>query len=140
MPRVLGEEINSVKFSDNLSGSELEVYYRQPTTEERAAYSNESVQRKRNKVLFRAVQARQKFGLKILTGIREGDFLIKKEGKTMPIASDPASPNFDPNWKTLIMTHAADVVELLALHVFDASVETLDETQDSPEGEGVDRD
>jgi len=128
MARIMdGDGLNTLKMWDNISNSELEIYYRAPTTEERTAFSNESIQRKRNKIFFRTSQARQKFGLKILEGIREGDFIIKKGSKKVSLASDPKSPNYDPEWKNLMMKHAADIVELLAVHVFEAPAETLDE-------------
>ena len=133
MARIMDDGLNTLKMWDNISGSELEVYYRPPTTEERAAFSNESIQRTRNKLLFRTAQARQKFGLKILSGIREGDFIVKKGGKDVPIASDAKSANYEANWKELMMKYAADIVELLAAHVFEASAEALNE-DDGPQG------
>lgn len=131
MPRRLSDEHNVLKLFDNISNCEIHFSYRNPTTEERAAYSNESIQRSRNKVLFRTVKARHKFGLKILAGIRDGDFETRKGGKYVPISSDPESPHYDPDWKKHVMTYAADLVELLAAHVFDTPAETLDETPDS---------
>jgi len=139
MARIMDEGLNTLKIRDNISNSELEVYYRQPTTEERAAFSNESIQRTRNKLLFRTAQARQKFGLKILSGIREGDFIIKKGGKDVPLVSDKKSPNHDPNWKELMMKYAADIVEVLAAHVFEASAEALDEDEGPQETEGAEK-
>ena len=130
MPRIMDDGLNTLKIWDNISNMELEVYYRRPTTEERAAFSNESIRRTRNKLLFRTAQARQKFGLKILAGIREGDFIIKKGGKDVPIASDPKSPHHDPEWKDLMMKYASDIVELLAAHVFEASAEIMNEEED----------
>lgn len=127
MPRYMKEGLNTLKMWDNISNSELEIQYRTPTTEERTAFSNESIQRKRNKIIFRTSQARQKFGLKILTGIREGDFIIKKDGKDVPLGSDAKSPHYDPDWKNLMMKYAADIVELLAVHVFEAPAETMDD-------------
>ena len=130
MARIMDDSLNTLKMWDNISNSELEVQYRSPTTEERTAFSNESIQRKRNKLLFRTAQTRQKFGLKILAGIREGDFIVKKGGKDMPLASDPKSPNYDENWKEIMMKHASDIIELLAGHVFENPAETLDDEED----------
>jgi len=127
MPRHMKEGLNTLKIWDNISNSELEVYYRAPTTEERTAFSNESIQRKRNKIIFRTSQARQKFGLKILTGIREGDFIVREGDKDVPLGSNSNLPHYNPEWKNLMMKYAADIVELLAVHVFEAPAETLDE-------------
>ena len=131
MARIMDDGINTLKIWDNISNTELEIYYRTPTTEERAAFSNESIQRARNKLLFRTAQARHKFGFKVLAGIREGDFIIKKGGKEVPIASDSKSPHYDPIWKELMMKYASDIIALLAAHVFEASAEALD---DEPDG------
>ena len=130
MARIMDDGLNILKIWDNISNSELEVQYRSPTTEERTAFSNESIQRKRNKLLFRTAQARHKFGLKILAGIREGDFIIKKDGKDVPFASNPKSTNYDQNWKEIMMRHASDIIQLLAAHVFENPAETLDDESD----------
>ncbi|MCK4788219.1 MAG: hypothetical protein KAV87_31035, partial [Desulfobacteraceae bacterium] len=103
------------------------------------AFSNESIQRKRNKILFRTAQARHKFGLAIFSGVREGDFIIKRGGKKIPIASDPKSPNHDPNWKDLMMRHASDIIELLAAHVFENPAETLEESDEDLTAEDAEK-
>ena len=36
-----------------------------------------------------------------------------------PFSSDPASPNYDPEWKLLLWQYASDVLEALGLHVFE---------------------
>ena len=130
MPRIMDDGPNTLKIWDNISNSELELQYRNPTTEERTAFSNESIQRKRNKLLFRTAQTRQKFGLKILAAIREGDFIVKKDGKDVPLASDPKSSNYDQDWKKIMMKHASDIIELLAGYVFENPAETLDDESD----------
>ena len=127
MPRIMDDGVNTLRIWDNISNSKLEVQYRSPTTEERAAFSNQSIQRKRNKLTFRSAQARQKYGLMILTGIREGDFVIKKGGKNVPLASDPKSPNYNEKWKEIMMKHASDIIEVLAAFVFEGSAEADDE-------------
>ena len=133
MARRLGTERNTLKIQDNISGSDLEIYYRNPTTEERIAYSNESIRRKRNRVEFQTAKARQKWGKKIMTGFRDGDFEIPEGRKYVPIASDPKSSNYRENWKDLVATYAMDVIETLAAYVFDTSTEIIDETDDEEE-------
>jgi hypothetical protein len=130
MPRIMDDSLNTLKIFDNISNSDLEVQYRSPTTEERAAFSNQSIKRTRNKLTFRTAQARQKFGLMILTGIREGDFIIKKGGKNVPLASDPKSPNYDQKWKEIMMKYASDIIEVLAAFVFEGSAEAEDKDED----------
>ena len=136
MPRRLGEEDNEMRFQDNLSGSEIVLFYRMPTTKERVSYTNESFQRKRNKVVNRSVQARMKFGLEILTGFKEGDFEIKaKDGEWSPISSDPDSEHYYPDWKEHVRKYASDLIEHLAIRVFDIPVQTPDEDEEVEPGE-----
>ncbi len=138
MARRLGAEQNEMRFKDNLSGSDIVLIYRMPTTQERVAYTNESFQRKANKVVQKTVQTRQKFGAKILAGFRDGDFEIKgPDGKWMPIASDPKSEHFYEGWKAHVEQHASDLVELLAIRVFDVPV-VAQEAEDGEDAEGED--
>lgn len=125
MARRLGEQDNEMRFQDNLSGSEIVLFYRMPTTRERVGYTNESFQRKGNKVINRSVQARLKFGFEILTGFRDGDFEIQtKGGEWEPISSDPDSKHHYPDWKGHVKKYASDLVEHLAIRVFDIPVQT----------------
>lgn len=139
MARSIEQEVNELKIFDNISNSSLVVYYRNPTTQERAAYANESVQRKRNKIVTRIPEARLKFGGLILEGFREGDFTRKAGGKTVPMASDPQSPHYDPDWKKRLLEGASDIVMLLAGHVFDVSAETEDPDEKLDDGEDAEK-
>lgn len=123
MARRLGDELNEMRFQDNLSGSEIVLLYRMPTTKERIDYTNESFVRERKKMVNRSVETRFKFGLKILEGFREGDFERKIDGQWKPIASDQASDHFYPEWKEHIRKYASDLIEHLAIRVFDVPVQ-----------------
>ncbi|MCK5099337.1 MAG: hypothetical protein KAR45_14605, partial [Desulfobacteraceae bacterium] len=71
-------------------------------------------------------------GKKILKGFREGDFERQDEkGKWIVISSDPKSKNHDPDWRKHVQAQASDLIELLAVHVFDASGQKIlpDETE-----------
>ncbi len=129
MPRKLASATNELKIYDNISSSDILFRYRTPTTKERTAYSNKSFQRKRNKILTKQFETRIEFGLKILEGFRDGDFVIPKNGKNVPIASDSGSENYDPDWKKHIEAHAIDLVALLAAHVFEGPAE-IDQEED----------
>jgi len=130
MARRLGDDLNEIRFQDNLSGTEILLYYRIPTTNERIAYTNESYQRKGRKLINRSVETRHKYGLKILKGFREGDFERKVDGKWKPMSSDSASENYYPEWKTHIEKYASDLVEHLAMRVFDLSVGVPEEDEE----------
>lgn len=139
MARSFSDEINELRLFDNISNSTLVLYYRDPTTEERTAYANESVQRKRNKIITKVPETRIKFGSMIMTGFRDGDFTIKKNGHESPMSSDASSPNYCADWKPWFNKKAADLLMLLAAHVFDASAETeadeFDATGDEDDAE-----
>lgn len=130
MPRRLGDELNEMRFQDNLSGTEIVLLYRMPTTKERVAYANESFQRKGRKLINRAVETRMKFGLNVLEGFREGDFERKVGAAWKPIASDSASDNYFPEWKEHVEKYASDLIEHLAIRVFDLPVQVPEEDED----------
>jgi hypothetical protein len=130
MPRLLNDKPCEVVFQDRISNSEITLYYRLPTTEERIAYANAQIIRKGNTIKNNMGEARSKYGLLILTGFKDGDF-EKEEGR--PLASDPKSPHYDPAWKSYLRQFASDIVSLLAIHVFEASVVPV--TEDMMEGD-----
>jgi len=136
MARRLGDELNEMRFQDNLSNSEIVLQYRMPTTPERVAYTNESFQRKGRKIISRPVETRLKYGLKILEGIREGDFEVKgPDGTWVVISSDPKSEHYFAGWKEHVEKYASDIVELLAIRVFDVPVQAAPE-EDAEEETG----
>lgn len=120
--RLTLEGDNKLLIQDHLSGTQLEICYRQPTTQERTNFMNMSVTRKNGKVKFQHSEARLKFGADIMKGFRDGDFEVSEGGVFKPIASDPQSPNYRPDWKNRVKEMAPDIIELLALRVFEASV------------------
>ncbi len=133
MPRTLNDEICTIHFQDKISGDKLGIHYRLPTSEERIAYTNAMVTRKGNKIINTASSARRKYGLAILEGFTDGSF---DKGKDKPLSSDPSSPHYDPSWKAIIGKYASDVVELLAIMVFEASLTNVEpEENDNPEDE-----
>jgi hypothetical protein len=108
-------ERNTIRVQDAISGSEIELYYRTPTTKEMVEYQRLLVKRVQGKTIYDAVNARLTMGLKILTGFREGDFGF--DGK--PISSDPASPNYREDWKELLAESASDIITAFAFAVFE---------------------
>ncbi len=130
MPRTLNDEICKMRFHDKISGDDIAIHYRLPSSDERIAYANAMVTRKGNKIINTAGAARRKYGLAILEGFADGSF---DKGKGQPLSSDPASPHYDPAWKAIIAKYASDVVEMLAIMVFEASLATV-------ETEGADAD
>lgn len=121
MARILGTERCVLRLLDNLSGSHIEFGYRPPTTKERAAYTNEQVQRRGNRLRTLLGEARQRYGLRILLDIRDGDFMIMDKGKAVPLSCRPGSEGYREDWKDQVLEHASDLVEILAAQVFEGS-------------------
>ena len=150
MTRVLGVGVvNTIKLQDSLSGGEIHLYYRFPSPDEIISYRNGDTKRKGNKIIMCTGENRLKHGLKILTGFRDGDFaksIETKPGskpKIVPISSDPDSENYDKNWKSLVKAQASDLIESMAVTVFDQSAtvvrpEDQAADEDEPENESID--
>lgn len=123
MPRIVGDVINTMIMQDHQSDSELHLYYRKPSTRERIDYTNKTFQRRGRKMGTKLGDQRIRYGARICTGFREGDFVREHAGSLVPISSDPASPHYRKDWKSILLERDADVFELLAIRVFDAPVE-----------------
>lgn len=108
---------NKLVINDARSGTAIELYYRNPTTSEEVAYQSRLFKKQGKKMLVNAYETRLTYGLKILTGFREGDFGI--EGK--PISSDPVSMNYREDWKELLKDNAADLVTSFAFAIFEGA-------------------
>jgi len=132
MTRRIGDELNELRIHDNLSNSEIILKYRMPTTQETIRYGSETIIRKRNKIVSRIGETRQKYGAMILEGFRKGDFERKVGDKYVPISSDSDSEHYDPQWKDYLKKYASDLIEVLAVHVFETPAQ-VDEDQDEEE-------
>lgn len=135
---ISGTTNNELRLRDNMSGSEIVLYYRTPTTGERNGYQNMAIQRRRNKVVMNQANARLEYGLKILTGFRSGDFVRNVGGKAVGFSSNPAADDYLPSWKDELKQGADDLIMLLAAHVFDGSAE-IDMPEDDDDG-GIEED
>ncbi len=141
MARRLGAD-NVLIIQDNISDSEIHLNYRMPGTKEIVSYRNGATKRVRNALVNRMGENRLEHGQKILTGFREGDFEKQVKEKWVPLASDPKSKNYDPEWKNIVSEQAADLIETLAVHVFDASSQVLapvEDEADADEGQDIEK-
>lgn len=140
MPRVISKKPNTLRLHDNLSDSTLELYYRTPTAKEQAGYTNGMTKRQRNKVVNCTGENRQKYGKDILTGFRDGDFVIEKDdGSLAQVSSNPGSDGYREDWKKWFCKHNADLVEVLAVNVFERPADT-DEGEELPDTTEDDQD
>lgn len=129
MSKPVADERCELIMADKISQTKIRTFYDLPTTEDRINYSNEQIVRKGGRVVNRTGETRIKYGLKIITGIEDyGD-----KGKRVPVSSDLNSPNYNPAWKVFLRTYRADILSLLAVHVFEASVTTVDPEEEEAE-------
>lgn len=103
----------------------FDLFYRRPSTEEVVAYNSRLFQKKNGKVINNVVPTRIEMGLRILTGFQDGVFFFN--GKA--ISSDPASPDFYPDWKGLLKNALSGTVANFAFRIF----EVVSEAQVDPE-------
>jgi hypothetical protein len=111
---------NELKILDSISGSEIVLYYRLPTTRERIAFNKSCFKEKGGKLINHTVAARAAGGEMVLAGIRDGDFVY---GGT-PLSSDPNSPNYREDWKALVKETAGDLLIALGMTVFEGNVQS----------------
>jgi len=139
MARQLTTKDSKMALYDRLSDSDLELYYRLPTTQEQVAYDNALMTRTRNKIKTAVGETRMKYGKIIITGIGDDSFTIEKDGKLIPLHSRADSEHYDPRWKTHVADMAPDIISKFAFLVFEASVEQAgddkpdNEKEDNPE-------
>lgn len=139
MPRIIGAARNEIIFEDHLGGGQLGLYYRMPTTKEREGFLAMAVQRKGSKVTLHHAAARLTYGLRILEGIRDGDFMRMTEaGMPVPMSSDPASPHYHPDWAKEMEAGCADLVMTMAGLVFDGTPRIAAQEDDHEDAAGDD--
>jgi len=105
---------NTMVIDDGRSGSQIELYYRNPTTQEEVTYKTLQYKKSGNKFTINA-GLKVTLALAVLTGFREGDFGVG--GK--PISSDPASSNYLEGWKDAVKKNASDILLAFASAVFE---------------------
>src|SRR3972149_202529 len=130
------ERFTKVVF-DSVSGREFELYHRTPTTQEEVEFQRRTFRRRDRRNISpedtarNLAEIRVEFGLKIVTGFKDGDFGV--DGK--PISSDPESNNFYPEWKNLLRDKAPRILSALAVGVFEGG---RVQTPEEEEGDGED--
>jgi len=120
---------------DSATGEEVEITHRLPTTQEEIEFQRKTFRRREKKsispedIAKNLAEIRIDFGLRIVTGFKEGDFGV--DGK--PISSDPVSPNFYQDWKNLLREKAPRILAALAVAVFEGGrVRAAEEEEESP--------
>jgi hypothetical protein len=106
---------------DSATGHEVELTHRLPTTSEEVEFQRRTFKGRGRKgfspedIARNLAEIRIEFGLRIVTGFKDGDFGV--DGR--PISSNPESPDFYPEWKNLLRDKAPRIVSALAVAVFE---------------------
>ncbi|MEN6477856.1 MAG: hypothetical protein ABFC75_07710 [Rectinema sp.] len=115
--RDLAAEKFVAEITDGRSGDTHELYYRQPSNEEIAAYQARLVTRRGNKLTMNIHETRLKYGAKILTGFKKGT--IGLNGRA--ISSEEIDPDYYADWKKVLVEKAPDLVCAVAIAAFDGT-------------------
>jgi len=118
MPRLLSDEPCTLVLNDNISNTRITLHFRMPTTAERVKYLSGLFKRKGNELQPNVNEIRAELGAEILLGFEEGAFTTEKG----IISSNPNSPLYEPSWKDIMAKYAPDVIEMLAIHVFERAL------------------
>lgn len=131
MARRLSNDPCRVTFADKISGSAITFAYRMPSTSERAGYENElwTKDEKTGEIKDQVRATRRKYGREVLIGVADGDF---EDSGGKPISSDPKSEHYRKDWAELVAEFASDLLELLAIHVFEPNVRGVANTDPFP--------
>jgi len=147
MPIIQDAKLIAV-INDNLYGGQIEFSYRIPTSSERVNYQNATVTRQNGKLTVKSAQTNLFYGLKILTGIREGDFYIQKERHEnlakipkekieqsaykgyATISSDETSDFYESHWKKFVEELGSHCVISLGDLVFDKAADREGKNED----------
>jgi hypothetical protein len=114
MGRLLGENRQALIIHDPVSGTDLTLYYRRPTSEERVAYQVSAFRLEDGRQRLCLGETRLKYGAEILLGFAPGDFFVPEQGSQTPL-----DPERHPDWKARLVEHAPDVIAYLGQQVFE---------------------
>lgn len=97
-------------------------------------YEGDKYERTEKGIRINLSKARQKWGMVILEGVKEGSFLVKGEdGGLKPLISEPGNPGFTEGWEDLLLKQAPDVIEAMAAHIFDGHTVVVQQEEFYPE-------
>lgn len=116
MARVLGSKTNKLSIFDPVGNGHAVFHTRPITMEERVQYSGRLIKKDEEGRAVIDTAVRLEFGEKILTGIGD-NYFQNEDGKY--ISSNPASADYDPDWKSLITESAPELLMILAMHYFE---------------------
>lgn len=108
---------NILVIHDPMSGTDIEVHYRPPTTRERVAYKAALFRKEGKKIVMNVLPVRVEYALKVITGFRAGDFGYDGQ----PMSSEPGAAGYREDWKDLLKETAADILDAFSAAVFEGA-------------------
>ncbi|SDB04024.1 hypothetical protein SAMN05660653_00187 [Desulfonatronum thiosulfatophilum] len=103
--RELVADRNIIEIRDTIGGCVHEIYFRVPTTKERARYNAGRFYRDGKKIVDRTFVQNIEYGLAIMVGFRKGTFGI--DGKAF--SADKSDPDYREDWKELLRKAAPEI-------------------------------
>jgi hypothetical protein len=87
------------------------VWYATPKTSQKVAFESARTKFKKGKMHYDGVTPSVHFGLELLAWVEDG--VLTLDGKS--ISTDPASPDYDPNWKKVLGDLAAENASIASI-------------------------
>jgi len=118
--RVIGADVvNEMLISCTISGEELLFEFRTPTSQERQQYFAGMFRREGGDVRDNSSENRLKWGKEIISGIGENQIAYQSANGPKPLSSNEKNENSRADWKDLLVQYAPDLVEFLAIRIFE---------------------
>jgi hypothetical protein len=109
---------NEITIYHVASGSKIKFFYTNPDTDVHIQYKSAILHASAKGKSIEDVQKIQiEFGLKLIKGIRKGDFILNKK----QISSDPADPDYLADWKEVIKRVAGNIIIKFVEQILDSS-------------------
>ena len=99
----------------DIGGQKVGVYYRSPTPSEYIGYHREKLKFRGGKIENNLIEANLRYGLKVITGVRQGDLEFRENGawKKLDTTMMP-----EAEWKALIERDFLELVDFVGSRVF----------------------
>ena len=108
---------NELVIRDGKSGGKCTFFYRDIETPDIIKYRSLSYKKKQGKVKVNITKAQITMALDIITGFKDGFFVINKKR----ISSDFESPDFYKGWKELLKRKAPDLLVVFTTAIFEGN-------------------
>ncbi|GEM_PF-3538913 len=98
-----------------IGGSKVGVFYRSPTPSEYVAYHRDKLKLRGGKLESRLTETNLKFGMKVITGVQEGDIEYRENGEWKALDTTLMP---EAEWKAIVEREFFDLVDFVGSKVF----------------------